>query len=89
MEVEVSDEDEDDTLVENSGDEKSEANVNELEDKLLASPEASNDASDIKSDENTGKGDLNGDNVGEDKSVLDDSITVVSMTKLVTLKKCY
>lgn len=79
MEVEVSDE-EDETGVENSGDEKSEINESELEDKLLASPEASNDASDLKADEHSEKADLNGENdVSKEKNSLDESITVVSI----------
>lgn len=79
MEVEVSDEDEDAAVVENSGDEKSEINEKDLEDKLLASPEASNDASDEKVNISEEKGEINGDSVGEEKSILDDSITVVSI----------
>lgn len=83
MEVEVSDEEED-TPVENSGDEKSEVNENELEDKLLASPEESNDATDLKTDVTGEKADFNGENsVNEVKSSLDDSITVVSMDVFV------
>lgn len=81
MEVEVSDED--DETVEQSGDEKVEVNESELEDKLLASPETSNDATDKKGDENPEKMDLNGDNVSEEKNVLDDSITVVRIYKVL------
>lgn len=82
MEVEVSDE-EDETPIENSGDEKCEINDSELEDKLLASPEAS----DLKADENSEKANVNGDNdVSKEKSNLDDSITVVSiLIMLMTL----
>lgn len=80
MEVEVSD-DEDETTVEQSGDEKAEMNENELEDKLLASPEASNDSTE-KCDESSEINDLNGDtNISEKKSVLDESITVVRFCK--------
>lgn len=78
MEVEVSEEEEDTNIVENSGDDRSEVNEGELEDKLLASPEVSNDATDVKTD-NTEIEELNGEkNVGEEKSQLDDSIMVVS-----------
>lgn len=81
MEVEVSEEEEE-TPVENSGDEKTELNENELEDKLLASPEpVTNDVSEEKSFDSTEQKELNGgDNVIEEqKNVLNDSITVVSI----------
>lgn len=75
MEVEVSD-DEDETIIEQSGDDRNEVNESELEDKLLASPEGSNDETDKKDDENIIM-DVNGDNISEKKSALDDTITVV------------
>lgn len=85
MEVEVSD-DEDETVVEISGDEKSEITESEIEDKLLASPEASNDASDVKATGNKDKGELNGaDNVSEEKSILNESFEVVSIFSFFTI----